>query len=128
MKSLKPILVISALVNGANIIADENYDHFPSLEAPNLTIALCNLGSFNQQLADITSKPELTATDMVKIHELTYTLENAIARIREELTATAADLEKVHKASERLDGKTIATTGEKYLATTNQILRGTSCD
>jgi hypothetical protein len=40
---------------------------------------------------------------MVKIHELTYTLENALGKLSEDLAKAAVDLEEVHLASEKLD-------------------------
>jgi hypothetical protein len=52
--------------------ADEKYSHFPSLEAPTTSAALCNLAAFKEKLQAITAKKELSPVDMVKVHELTY--------------------------------------------------------
>ncbi len=126
MKLLSSLFILAFTVS-SYVSADEQYNHFPSLQAPDLKIALCNLQSYNQKLSAITSKDELTATDMVKIHELTYTLENAVARMQSELVKTAENLEKVHKASERLDQKAIATFGQKYFELSNMLADGVSC-
>ena len=107
--------------------ADEKYSHFPSLDAPNTSVALCNLAKFNEKLQTIANKKKLTPEDMVKVHELTYTLENAVIRLQKDLKTIAVDLEKVHKASEHLDGKTVKGSGDKYLTATNLILDQKAC-
>ncbi|TKB46367.1 DUF6746 family protein [Thalassotalea mangrovi] len=107
--------------------AEEKYNHFPALESPDTATALCNIRNFNEKLNALTSKKTLTAEDMVKVHELTYTLENAVMRLQQDLDAIAVDLEKVHKASEQLDAATIKDSGEKYLTATGLILDPKSC-
>lgn len=108
--------------------ADEKYSHFPSLDAPTTTAALCNLATFNQKLQVIAKKKALTPEDMVKVHELTYTLENAVIRLKKDLDSIAVDLEKVHKASEHLDLKTIQSSGKDYLAATSLLVTPKSCN
>ncbi len=107
--------------------AGEKYNHFPSLEAANTSAAFCNLAKFNQKLQAITNKKTLTAEDMVKVHELTYTLENAVIRLQKELDVIAVDLEKVHKASEHLKQDVIKNSGAKYLVATQLLLAGKTC-
>ncbi|MFC3121699.1 DUF6746 family protein [Agaribacter flavus] len=94
--------------------ADEEYNHFPSLAAPDLKTAVCNLSAYNKKLDAITTKSSLSTEDMLKVHELTYTLENALLQLQQDLKSMAADLEHVHKASERLDQKTIQDAGKNY--------------
>ena len=125
-KRLTP--VITSLLLTTTVQADnDEYRHFPSLEAPNTAVALCNITKFNQKLQAIANKPNLSPEDMVKVHELTYTLENAVLRLQKELNTIAVDLEKVHKASERLDDKTIKNSGKTYLKATNLLTEGASC-
>ncbi len=119
------ISVLTSIVNTAS--AEERYDHFPSLEAADMKTAFCNIQSYNQTLASITAKETLTAEDMVKVHELTYTLENAIMRLQADLNQAAVDLEEVHLASERLEQNTIQTSGKRYLDATRQLLSGPKC-
>lgn len=118
---------VASLLLVATVNADENYSHFPSLDAPDTQTALCNLTKFNEKLASIANKKELTPEDMVKVHELTYTLENAVMRLQKDLDTIAVDLEKVHKASERLDHETIKKSGDKYLKATGSILAPKAC-
>src|SRR5690606_21127756 len=69
----------------------------------------------NGQLEAILAKDELGPEDTAKIHELTYTLENALARIESEVEALEETLEEVHVASERYEVETVRTQGRKYL-------------
>lgn len=107
--------------------ADEKYSHFPALVSEDMQTALCNIKTYNQTMTALTSQANLTAQDMVKIHELTYTLENAVAYLKGSLEQVAVDLEEVHKASERLDQKTIQASGRKYLTTTSALLKPSQC-
>ncbi|QDP02802.1 DUF6746 family protein [Thalassotalea sp. PS06] len=112
----------------APIQAEENYQHFPAIAAPGTHVALCNLRAFNEKLNAILSKEDLTPEDMVKVHELTYTLENAVMRLQKDLETVAADLEEVHLASERLDSETIKNRGDAYLSATGLILDPKGCE
>ena len=127
MKKLLTATISALLVTSIVAQADEEYRHFPSLEAPNTGVALCNLAKFNEKLQAIANKKEITPEDMVKVHELTYTLENAVQRLQKDLATVAVDLEKVHKASERLDDKVVKGSGEKYLKATNLLTTAVTC-
>ncbi|MGJ8629483.1 MAG: DUF6746 family protein [Glaciecola sp.] len=61
----------------------------------NLNKALCNIQHHNENLAVTISKTVLSTEDMVKVHELTYTLENAVNFLRETLKQVFVDLEEV---------------------------------
>lgn len=128
MKIIVKAACISALLVTSAANADDDNNHFPSLKAPDLKTALCNLQSYNKKLSDITSKTQLTTVDMVKVHELTYTLENAILRMQKDLINIAANLEEVHLASERLDQKAIAEFGSQYFKDTQILLGNNECD
>lgn len=122
MKILPYITVTAALLTAAFSQADEEYNHFPAIESATTSEALCHLFQYNQKLTDLVSKDEMSAQDMVKVHELTYTLENALARLTQSLKTTAENLETVHKASERLDIDVVKNTGRVYLDATAELL------
>ncbi|MDN3652360.1 hypothetical protein QWY77_06240 [Thalassotalea ponticola] len=128
LTTLLTLLVASASI-AQNAVAknSEPYQHFPALESPNTQVALCHLTRFNQQLKAITDKPELSAQDMVKVHQLTYTLENALMRLQTDLKDIAADLETVHIASEQLDAAAIKSAGDDYLQALDLLLNPKSC-
>ncbi|NMP17325.1 DUF6746 family protein [Thalassotalea sp. Y01] len=128
MKTLMTMATGAVLFASLNTMAEQKYQHFDSLDAPNTEVALCNLQQFNAKLAALTNKQQLTAEEMVKVHELTYTLENAVIRLQKDLDNIAVELEKVHLASESLDQKTIQESGDKYLNATNLIIAPSSCE
>jgi hypothetical protein len=121
------LLAIGAVIC-SSVQTGENYDHFPSLEAPNTAVALCNLSTFNAKLVAITQQASISTEDMVKVHELTYTLENAVLRLQKDLDAIAIELENVHKASEQLDASTIKQSGTIYIEAMQKILEPNGCE
>ncbi len=127
MKLISSMLLCSALAYSAQISADEKYNHFPSLDAPDLKTALCNLKSYNDKLLAITNHESLSAVDMVKVHELTYTLENALVKMQSDLAIMAADLEEVHLASEKLDQDSLKQYNKKYFAKSKLLTSPINC-
>lgn len=127
MKLISSMLLCSALAYSAHISADEKYNHFPSLDAPDLKTALCNLKSYNDKLLAITKHESLSAVDMVKVHELTYTLENALVKMQSDLAIMAADLEEVHLASEKLDQDSLKQYNKKYFAKSKLLTSPINC-
>ena len=105
----------------------EKYAHFPAVESTDIASAFCNIQTYNAKLNALLAKESLSAEDMVKIHELTYTLENALNLLKATLETTSVKLEEVHKASERLDKKVINESGEVYLNNTAEIIKAPSC-
>lgn len=120
------LTVLTGMIWASSANADDEYRHFPSIAAPNTVTALANLAKYNQSLQAITSQSSISPEDMVKIHELTYTLENAVHRLQQDLNEIADELEKVHKASEVLDSKVIKDAGSKYLKATG-LLTNSDC-
>lgn len=97
MSPIGKTLLLSGLLFSSIAYAEGDYQHFPAIASPDLKTAVCNLKTYNQKLSLLTSKTALSAADMVKVDELTYTLENALARIQQDLTNVAANLEKCIK-------------------------------
>lgn len=127
MTSIGKTLLLCGLLFSSIANSDEDYQHFPAIGSPDMKTAVCNLKAYNQKLAALTSKDELSTADMVKVHELTYTLENALARIQEDLTNVAANLEKVHKGSEKLEQDTVKGVSFEYFEQLN-VLLNSACD
>jgi len=127
MKALVKAAAAAGILLLPQALADEKYDHFPSLDAPDVATALCNLQNYNEKLSAITKQKELDAADMVKVHELTYTLENALARLKTTIEEAAVALEEVHLASESMDASVIDQSGKSYLTATTALLSKDSC-
>lgn len=117
MKKLLLVTALSAFFLGSTpVLADSDKPHhFKGLEAPDLTTALANLSEYNNNLNKLVHKDKLEAEDLVEVHKLTYTLENALERIDIEVKDIADTLEKVHIASETMQPDTVQTEGQKYL-------------
>lgn len=96
-------------------------EHFQGKDAESLEQAVSNFNKGNQRLEKLLSQDSLSAADIAAIHELTYTLENALAKINTDLDQLAVTLEEVHLGSEQSDAKRVRTEGEKYLAVTNDL-------
>lgn len=94
------VLSLSLWSMGAQA-SDHGAKHFKGVPSQTYEQAVANLAEYNPKLAEIVSKDKLTPKDMADIHQLTYTLENAIERIKDHLKATAETLEIVHQASEK---------------------------
>lgn len=114
--------VALAMGLSAAVIADERPDHFKGKSSATLSEAVANFSEFNEQLSVIVARDNLEPADMVKVHELTYTLENALEKIRSELDDLADTLEEVHVASERMDADAVKAQGQKYLQTSNEVI------
>jgi hypothetical protein len=64
---------------------------------------------------------------MVKVHELPYTLKNAVNFLKAMLENLSVNLEKVHRKSEKLDQEVIKSSGQKYLKITSLLLNKNNC-
>lgn len=114
MKILKAVSVIAMSAWLALPAMAHRVDHFQGEPAETLSDALSNFSEYNRLLEERLSG-ELTDEDLVAIHQLTYTLENALEKIDEELSDLAEVLEEVHVASESFDREALAESAEEYL-------------
>ncbi|PRB82755.1 DUF6746 family protein [Pseudomonas sp. MYb185] len=97
--------------------------HFKGEPADTLEQAVTNLSEYNAKLDALLAKDELTPMDLHEVHQLTYTLENALHKIQAELEQTAEVLEEVHVASETNQPETVKTRGQVYLETTRLLVK-----
>lgn len=113
MKTLL-IALLASLVT-VTAVADSNPAHFKGEPAETLTQAVANFSEYNQRLATLLAQDELSITDLGTVHELTYTLENALEKIQEEVANMAETLEEVHLGSETGDFERVKSNGAIYL-------------
>jgi|TARA_R110000851_G_scaffold328522_1_gene499412 membrane-bound lytic murein transglycosylase len=125
VKNLPVFIVGMLFILGpfGSALASERPDHFHGKPADTLEAALTNFAEYNRELAAILKKEEVTSIDMAQIHELTYTLENALNKIRSDLNGLAETLEKVHVASERAETGVVRVQGSAYLNLADKIIR-----
>jgi DnaJ-domain-containing protein 1 len=109
-------LVTALLVGVASVASAETdrVEHFRGLPADSLEQAVTNFSEYNGKLRTVLDKDNLDAQDLATVHELTYTIENALAKINAELAGLAETLEEVHIASETGDIDTVKTKGQKF--------------
>lgn len=98
-------------------------DHFEGLPANSLTEAVQNFSAYNAKLAELVALDTLTPHQLHDVHQLTYTLENALEKIREELAELADVLEEVHVASEYSDAAAVKARSQVYLDTARKLVR-----
>jgi len=102
----------AALASPAALASDDD-DHFEGLPAETLDEALINLRS-NLPALETALAGELYEVSMNEIHELTYTLENAMERVRLEVIALQAELEALHLASEQWEADGVRRHGAAF--------------
>lgn len=130
MKRLTAAVLTFGLIAGANPAladgdgADHSRDtaqHYEAKPAPNLEAAVKNLRAYNQRLEEHLNQ-EMTVENLEKIHQLSYTLENALQQMDEDLENIASVLEGMHLASEKRNEETVKGNAETYLKNMNMIL------
>lgn len=105
----------------APVSASERPEHFEGKPSETLEQALANFSEYNGKLAEVLAQESLSPKDLQKVHKLTYTLENALEKIRAELGGLADTLEEIHLASETADSDTVRESGKAYLDTSRKI-------
>ena len=95
-------------------LADDPVDHYAGKPSETLEEAVKNFTEGNARLRELLSG-EVSNQDMADIHELSYTIENAVATLRREMNVLAVVLEDVHIASERFNQDTVSASGKAYL-------------
>ena len=115
-------LAAAALSFGVATMAKaEAVEHFEGKNAESLEEAVTNFKRYNQRLESLLKKDSMSADDVTKVHELTYTLENALAKINDGLGKLAVTLEEVHLASEKYDADAVRDHGDAYMEVINTI-------
>lgn len=115
MKLIQFVFTTSILLCMSCLSLAEQIDHFEGKPSPTLKAALTNLAEYNTKLASLIEQGALSSEDLHKVHELTYTLENAIERLGKEQLRLSEVLEEVHLASESADEKTVKSNAREYL-------------
>jgi hypothetical protein len=124
----RPILV-AALLAAATLtplsvttVTAEEVAHFKGLPSATLSEAIDNFTRHNQQLARLLDG-QLDARALYEIHQITYTLEVALEKIRQELGDTAELLEELHLATEENSSGDARAKGRAYLEKAQQAIR-----
>lgn len=92
--------VIALGLSAASWAESDRPVHSSGEPSETLQQAVSNLSKYNGELEVLLRQDELSATDVYEVHMLTYTLENAVQKIQQDLQGIAEVLEEVHLASE----------------------------
>ncbi|NLY25992.1 MAG: hypothetical protein GX049_00340 [Alcaligenaceae bacterium] len=124
MKKTLFALISTTLIASFNANASGHNEvrHFAGDQSATLEQALENFSSNNKQVAQLL-KGEVSEVDMAKIHELTYSLENALEKIRKDLDSLADTLENLHNASEVMKRDEVIKEGQKYISTAQKVVK-----
>lgn len=99
-------------------------DHYEGEAAQSLEEALVHLAEYNARLAATIEGESLMPSDLNDVHQLTYTLENALERIRLEVAVIAETLEEVHVASEQAQAQRVQERTKAYLEASKPLAEG----
>lgn len=116
-------IAASALIAAVPASAsDERYEHHKGLPAETLQQAVANFSEYNTRL-EVILAARVDDDAMHNVHELTYTLENALEKINKELAELADTLEELHQASERMDVEAVKKHGRAYLDVAREVIK-----
>lgn len=120
---MRPLLslALTALIAVPAFADDDRIEHYQGEPSHTLEEALGNLGEYSARLQAVLAKDALEGDDFHTIHQLTYTLENALERLEEELDAMEDDLETIHVASERGEVEKIRKAAPEYFRRANAL-------
>lgn len=122
MKISHQLTAIAASLLIATPVFASDPDHFKGQPANTLEQAVAHFSEYNNKLEKVLSG-DLTPEAMNNVHQLTYTLENALQKLDDEIDKLEETLEKVHKASEHADPDTVRSAGEQYLTNSRKIVK-----
>jgi uncharacterized protein YukE len=124
-KSLLAVGVLSLSLFALNVAQADDHapKHFKGVASDTYEQAVANLQEYNAKLAVLMQKEQLSPADMGEIHQLTYTLEKALERIKKHIEKTAEVLEDVHQATEKAQYDKALTQGRAYLKESDVLLK-----
>jgi hypothetical protein len=121
MKYFVRVACVAALA-AAPALAQDSVDHYAPQPSETLEQALDNFLEYNAFMAEILAKDSLTPNDMEDVHQLTYTIEAALAKMIAESSALAVQLEIVHHWSEGTNGERLKEHGQTYLEMAQKLV------
>ena len=110
-----------ALAVPASAQEEEHADHYEPVPSETFAEAVENFNEYNARVGEILEKEELSFEDMEQIHQYTYTIETALAKINETLEDLPATLERVHLASEGDNPDELRGLAEVYMETAMEL-------
>lgn len=105
----------------APAVASDEIDHYAAESSETIEQALANFVDYNAKVRTLLEQEELTEADMEEIHQHTYTIEAALAKMNEEFSALAVTLEDLHLASEAYNEAELRSISQVYFETAGAL-------
>ena len=120
IKSTLSLLLVSTLhVNIA--YSDERPEHFEGAVVQGWEQAITILRDANLELQTLSEQQGLSHQDSARIHELSYTMENALAVLATQIKTSSDALEALHLSSETPNLEQTEMLQKQYLKTATPI-------
>lgn len=118
---IRSLALAAALGALAVPAAAQEVDHYAAKPSETFSDAVANFNEYNALMADVLDNDSLTVADMERVHELTYTIEVALAKMVDTLQTLPATLEEVHLASEGDSPNQLRGVADAYLETAMEL-------
>lgn len=117
-------LILAAGFLAQPALADSDRpDHYKGEPSETLEQAVKHFSEYNAKLEAALASENLDLAKLDEIHQLTYTLENALNKIKADLGELSDTLEAVHKSSEHGDAETAKREGANYLRVSRTLVK-----
>ena len=111
-----PIIAASFALGLATLpVASDEVDHYAAQPSETLAEAMANLKAYNAKVEEVMAREDLSPQDMEEVHQYTYTMEEAVARVAAEMEKLAVVLERVHLSSEGDNPSALRGAADVYL-------------
>ena len=117
------LAAIPAAAQDAAAAPDTAIPHYTGEPAETTGQALANFLYFNARVRDVLAMDDIEDYDIERIHEYTYSLEIALAKLNDDLSRLAVTLENLHLASETYDAEMVRAIASVYFATADSLGR-----
>lgn len=117
-KMVAPVAALAVL--GATALA-EDVQHYAPEPSATFAEAVANFNEYNALMVEVLKADPMTVADMERVHELTYTIEIALAKMLETLETLPVTLEEVHLASEGDNPARLRGVAAVYLETAMEL-------
>ena len=122
MKNLTALMLATSLMSLSQIAFSETAKHFEGKSLESIEEALEVFKEYNEQF-EAKLNTALDPLALHEIHEMSYTMENALGYIANTINTIAEDLESVHKASEHANPERVKEKGSEYLKLSRTVIK-----
>ncbi len=116
------ISALLSLIFAGSVSAEERPEHYEGKKAHSLDAAFENLAETNILIAELIADGEIQPEELAELHKLTYTAENSLEKVTEELEALKEVLEEIHLSSEDFDSYKVMERTPVYLSGSQKLL------